>query len=219
MGQTSFSVSTNKSIYLNDFISVTITARNFSDTTYTLEFYSGCEADFSVDTLDWMVQAERICDAAFHYRNIPTHDSIVWGASYFENFITGANLGLGKHALTASLLLWPQMWVSDTLWIMVTNPTSVNNNSEIPDKYVLNNNYPNPFNPTTQISYTLAKASNVTLKIYNVLGQQIATLVNGKNEPGEHSVSWNALNVPSGVYFYRIVAGDFMQTKKMVLMK
>ena len=85
--------------------------------------------------------------------------------------------------------------------------------------FILRQNYPNPFNPTTQISYTLAKASNVTLTVYNILGQQIATLVNGKNEPGEHSVSWNALNVPSGVYFYRIVAGDFVQTKKMVLMK
>ncbi len=80
-------------------------------------------------------------------------------------------------------------------------------------------NYPNPFNPTTQISYTLGKASNVTLKVYDILGREIATLVSGKNQPGEHSVNWNAVNVSSGVYFYRIVAGNFVQTKKMLLMK
>ena len=93
------------------------------------------------------------------------------------------------------------------------------NGSGVPRRYTLNQNYPNPFNPTTQIGYTLAKASNVTVTVYDILGQQIATLVNGKNEPGEHSISWNALNSPSGVYFYRIIAGDFVQTKKMILMK
>ena len=88
-----------------------------------------------------------------------------------------------------------------------------------PKTFSLLQNFPNPFNPATKISYTLAKASNVTLKVFDILGRQIATLVNGKNEPGEHSISWNALNVPSGVYFYRIVAGDFVQTQKMILMK
>jgi len=83
----------------------------------------------------------------------------------------------------------------------------------------LSQNYPNPFNPSTQISYTIPKASAVTLTIYDILGRQVATLVNAKNEPGEHSISWNALSVPSGVYFYRIVAGSFVQTKKMMLMK
>ena len=89
----------------------------------------------------------------------------------------------------------------------------------LPSGFALFQNYPNPFNPATHISYTLTKASFVTLKIYDILGREVTTLVNGKNEPGEHSVSWNAMNVSSGVYFYRIIAGDFVQTKKMVLMK
>ena len=98
--------------------------------------------------------------------------------------------------------------------------TSVNNDrGGFPNRHALLQNYPNPFNPTTQISYTLPKESDVTLKVFDVLGREVTTLVNGKNQPGEHFVSWNALNVPSGVYFYRIVAGDFVQTKKMVLVK
>ena len=118
-----------------------------------------------------------------------------------------------------------QTW-SDSVWVnnyrdtyTYQSITSVKETPKLPNQFSLSQNYPNPFNPTTQITFTLPKASNVTLTIYNVLGQQIATLVNGKNEPGAHSVSWNALNVPSGVYFYRIVAGDFVQTKKMVVMK
>jgi|GEM_PF-4591319 len=95
----------------------------------------------------------------------------------------------------------------------------VNDAPSIERSFILRQNYPNPFNPATQISYTLSKASNVTLTIYDILGQRVVTLVNEKNEPGEHSVNWNAQDIPSGVYFYRIVAGNFVQTKKMVLMK
>ena len=91
--------------------------------------------------------------------------------------------------------------------------------AKLPTNFSIAQNYPNPFNPSTQINYTLVRASNVTLTVYDILGQQIATLLDRKQEPGEHSISWNALNVPSGVYFYRIVAGDYVQTKKMVLMK
>ena len=88
-----------------------------------------------------------------------------------------------------------------------------------PMKFSLDQNFPEPFNPSTQITYTLAKSTNVSLKIYDILGREIATMVNGKNQPGEHTITWNASNVPSGVYFYRLTAGDFVQTKKMVLMK
>ena len=91
--------------------------------------------------------------------------------------------------------------------------------SGLPISFTLDQNYPNPFNPATQIRFTVPKAGIVTLTVYDVLGQQIVTLIDGRQEPGDHSISWNALNVPSGVYFFRIVAGDFVQTKKMVLMK
>ncbi len=88
-----------------------------------------------------------------------------------------------------------------------------------PLTYALNQNYPNPFNPSTQIDYTLAKNSYVTLKVYNVLGQEVATVFSGNQIAGDHSVTFDAARYSSGVYFYRIRAGNFSSVKKMVLMK
>jgi hypothetical protein len=85
--------------------------------------------------------------------------------------------------------------------------------------YELYQNYPNPFNPTTTIRFTIPHRSNVTLKVYDMLGKEIATLVDEDKEPGGYSVNFDASGLPSGVYFYRIRAGEFNQTKKMVLMK
>jgi len=89
----------------------------------------------------------------------------------------------------------------------------------IPSNFILEQNYPNPFNPSTQINFSIPKATNVTLKVYDVLGQEVAVLVNERKQAGEYNVTWNAADVPSGVYFYRIVAGEFVETKKMVLIR
>ena len=88
-----------------------------------------------------------------------------------------------------------------------------------PVKYDLSQNYPNPFNPSTAIKFTLAKGGNVTLKIYNTLGEEVALLVNQVMESGNHEVNFDAFNLGSGIYFYRIEAGDFSQVKKMTLLK
>ena len=93
------------------------------------------------------------------------------------------------------------------------------NKSELPKEFFLLQNYPNPFNPQTKISYSVPKESFITLKVYDLLGREVATLVNEKKPVGEYSVPWNADNVPSGIYFYKLSAGDFIQTKKMILMK
>lgn len=85
--------------------------------------------------------------------------------------------------------------------------------------YSLSQNTPNPFNPTTQISYTIPIRSKVTLKVYNVLGQLVTTLADEILSPGEHTVLWDAGGLPSGVYFYRIVSGPYTHTLKMVVMK
>jgi len=86
--------------------------------------------------------------------------------------------------------------------------------------YQLEQNYPNPFNPSTNIAFALAKAGEVKLEIFNALGQKVATLVNGRVTAGQHTVAWDARNVPSGIYFYKLEAGGaFSQTRKMVLMK
>jgi hypothetical protein len=89
----------------------------------------------------------------------------------------------------------------------------------LPKVFALEQNYPNPFNPSTVMSYQLPVASNVSLKVYDVLGREVATLVNGRQEAGRYSVSFNAASFASGVYFYRLQAGNFVQTKKMMLVK
>jgi hypothetical protein len=86
-------------------------------------------------------------------------------------------------------------------------------------EYLLMQNYPNPFNPSTTIRYALPKSSYVRLKVYNLLGREIATLVNEKRAAGEHAIRWNPIGLPSGIYFYRLQAGEFVATRKLVLMR
>ncbi len=89
----------------------------------------------------------------------------------------------------------------------------------LPGDYALYQNYPNPFNPSTVISYKLAALSDVTLKVYDVLGRAFKTLVHERQDAGEHSVTFNAANLPSGVYFYRLQAGTFAETKKLIVLR
>ncbi len=97
-------------------------------------------------------------------------------------------------------------------------PTSVIDGNK-PLVYELAQNYPNPFNPTTKIEYSIPAQSQVVLKIYNIVGQEVATLVNEVQKAGIHNVKFGASNLSSGVYFYRLTAGDFTSVKKMVLLK
>jgi len=89
----------------------------------------------------------------------------------------------------------------------------------IPAKFHLENNYPNPFNPTTTIEYSIPEDSDVTISIYDLNGKLIQTLVDDNKTAGFHKTIWNATNTSSGVYFYKITAGDFTAVKKCVLMK
>jgi hypothetical protein len=100
-------------------------------------------------------------------------------------------------------------------------PVSVENNKprEIPQEFSLLQNYPNPFNPSTTIQYDLPIKAYVTLKIYNSLGQEVATLVDGDLNAGIHTTQWNGSGAASGLYFYRLQAGDFVDTKKLLLLK
>ena len=99
------------------------------------------------------------------------------------------------------------------------NITPVTEPKPIPTEFQLSQNYPNPFNPTTTISYNLPQRTNVTLKVYNVLGQEVRTLVSGGQSIGSHSVQFDGSNLPSGVYFYRLQAGTFTETKKLTVLK
>ncbi len=108
----------------------------------------------------------------------------------------------------------------DSLSIVIQGtPTSQDEDAESVPDYLLYQNYPNPFNPATTISYTIPEYSDVIIKVFNILGSEIETLVNEENPAGHYEVNWNAGNIPSGVYFYRLQAGDFVETKKMILLE
>lgn len=92
-------------------------------------------------------------------------------------------------------------------------------NTQIPSKFNLEQNYPNPFNPNTTIGYELRALSVVMLKVYDILGREVATLVNEPKSAGRHTAEWNAVNLPSGVYIYEINAGKFSDVKKMILLR
>jgi photosystem II stability/assembly factor-like uncharacterized protein len=94
-----------------------------------------------------------------------------------------------------------------------------NNQNNIPENYSLMQNYPNPFNPSTKISFSLPKAGNVSLVVYDLLGREVATLFNEFTTAGNHTIDFNASSLSSGVYLYKIQAGDFTDTRKMVLVK
>ena len=95
----------------------------------------------------------------------------------------------------------------------------VDKNMYIPSQYKMSNCYPNPFNPTTTINYQIPELSNVTLTVYDVLGNEIAKLVNEEKPAGSYKVKFNAITLPSGIYFYSLQAGSFFETKKMVLLR
>jgi len=98
--------------------------------------------------------------------------------------------------------------------------TKVNNRvSGVATEFSLSQNYPNPFNPSTKIQFSVAQAGFVTLKIYDLLGREVATLVHQDLKPSSYSVTWNASNFASGAYFYRLQSGGFVETKKLLLMK
>jgi len=88
-----------------------------------------------------------------------------------------------------------------------------------PKEFALGQNYPNPFNPSTTFKYEIPKESYITLKVYDILGREVTTLVNEQQRAGYYEIDWNAVNNSSGVYFYKIQAGDYVDTKKMILLR
>jgi len=110
--------------------------------------------------------------------------------------------------------------ITRTSYVVVTNPsTIVKNENEIPDKYSLGQNYPNPFNPVTKIQLQVPRLKFVKLLVYDILGKEVATLVNEQLSAGSYTVTFNAGNLKSGIYFYKLTAGEYSEVKKMILMK
>ena len=131
---------------------------------------------------------------------------------YYEDAIPGTSLFTLENGFSAD-----GKWYYQTM--DVTLATGVGDEGTVVNKFNLDQNYPNPFNPSTKISYSLAERSNVSLKVYDVLGNEVANLVNGTQEAGSHSLTFDGANLASGLYIYKIQAGQFTQSKKMMLLK
>ncbi len=106
------------------------------------------------------------------------------------------------------------MWETNSLITEIKNQ-----NKKIPTTYLLSQNYPNPFNPTTTINYSIPKSSFVTIIVYDILGREVENLVNEEKKAGNYSLNFNASSLASGVYIYKMQAGKFIDTKKLILMK
>ena len=135
------------------------------------------------------------------------------------HILTDININSGENIL---LINTGEDWFGVHLAILSTGQIVNGINDyipQIPTDYALYQNYPNPFNPSTTIYYSIPELSLVTLKVYDVLGSEITTLVNEEKLIGSYEVEFNATTLPSGIYFYKLQAGNFVETKKMVLMK
>ncbi len=164
---------------------------------------------------------------AINLNSSTVRDSIVLrnltgGSASFVKYVTSKNKNvLYQGTITASNGYFTDTLEANSIATYVSNATSgVKNVPTVPSTFSLAQNYPNPFNPTTRIDFALGNAASVKLSIYNILGQKVATLINNEyRQAGSQSITFDAGKLTSGVYFYKLEAGSFVQTKKMVLMK
>ncbi len=204
----------------------------------TTNFVSGISVDTVNDRIYWAEYgpSNRIESAKLDGSDVIAVDSMssshprgvfvdpmvakVFWTSYLTNMIESSNLdGTGRDTIASGLNNPMSVVVA-----LLSNATGVRSPAGTAGTFRLYQNYPNPFNPTTAINYKLAKLSSVTLKIYDVLGREVVTLVNGRQNAGSYTVNFDGSRLSSGVYFYRLVAEDngargFVSTKKLVLIK
>lgn len=163
-------------------------------------------------------------EGSFGYIQYPQLPGFPWGYFYHHDFCITADDTLHiiynyqPYIENAPIyLVEGKLYIPDLLnsYAAIANKS----NKQQLKNFALAQNYPNPFNPITTIHFSTAKQMQVTLKVFDILGREIATLVDGKLTPGEHKVIFDGKNLPSGVYIYRLQAGDYYQQRKMILMK
>ena len=185
----------------------TVIVGSYMDSDY--ENDAGSASVFCRNASDWI-----------HFNRIVPGDVHEDGLFGFSVALSGDYALVGSYGSNGDSLVAGQAYIYGDYIV----PVAMRNNSNIAQDFDLAQNYPNPFNPSTTISYTVGAHRNVPLQyidlsIYDILGQKVAILVNQKQPAGSYQIEWNASGFPSGLYFYRIQAGDFIQTKRMLLIK
>ena len=169
-----------------------------------------------------------ICLSAHSSNGVPSWSSFYEGLYYGDDSPNAIALDDSNNVYVLETNSYGngEYSVVNVLKIRVPMPTSAQSSAFLPSGLDLHQNYPNPFNPTTEIRYQIpevggrrSEVGHMTLKVYDLLGREVATLVNEVQQPGEHSVRFDAANLSSGVYLYRLVAGGYMQTRKMIVAK
>ena len=170
-------------------------------------------------------------------RSLAINNSNIFAGEYYDGIFISRDLG--KHWADINYDIsdhWPilinKLVVKDSFLFAapagkvlrrsisgITEVTSINNEVKQPIGFILSQNYPNPFNPTTKIEYSIPKTSFVRLKVYDILGREVAALVDEEKSVGSYNIEFNGSNLSSGIYFYKIQAGDYSLVKKMILIK
>lgn len=215
-------VYTDKTIYTyGDTALITIRAINTSLVQDTIIFPNSCEAYPFVDNINYLMTFGIGCAQILSPRIIPPQDSIEWVRQYP---VTITLLSTGQHSVFGHFveLLWDPFTVvisnTDTIFFYVEEPNGIVKEQK-KNLLILEQNFPNPFNPSTTISFSLEKQTTVSLKIYDFLGQEIETLIQTVKSSGTHKVEWKPNNLSSGIYYYNLVTDENSFIKKLVYAK
>ena len=178
-------------------------------------------AQTDLGTADWTINGILFQDSNLF---IISNGTVYFSRDYGTNWKI-VNEGLSNETLTSICYSNSFLYVATDkagIWKLAIDDNILDANDKQkyePYNFKLSQNYPNPFNPSTKINYQLPTAGNVTIKVYDVLGNEIATLVNEEKPAGYYSVNFDLTSIASGIYFYQLQAGSFAETKKMILLK
>jgi hypothetical protein len=201
--------------------------------TTTDNFYIGVDASTWVEYFNGSVEELSVWSKALTEAQIQTVMNDSLSAAYYQTSDSGLvaywkfneleDLGVnsdGTDDVRDLSINGNHVDLEGDAFIEIGGPAGVETiSNEIPTEYSLEQNYPNPFNPSTKIEYSLSEASFVQLKVYDVLGNEVATLVNEDQSAGTYRTDFIGADLTSGIYFYKLQAGSFIETKKMILMK
>ncbi|MCX6121252.1 MAG: family 16 glycosylhydrolase [Ignavibacteriales bacterium] len=177
--------------------------------------YHNYSIEWNADSIKWLLDGNRYFWGNIA-NNVNSTDEFHLPFFIILNFAVGGSWPGNPDATTP----FPDtMYVDYVRVYQVATNAVEDSRSQVSNHFSLLQNYPNPFNPSTSISYQISSASFVSLKIFDILGREVTTLVNEMKDPGTYEMKWNATQIPSGVYFYKLSAGSYTQTKKLVLSK